>query len=68
MLDPFAQLFQHCLGHAHALHMVSKVLWVESFPQCTAGTNIVASCCIRLYSTPNIVGQTMLGVVVFLCK
>ena len=23
MLDPFAQLFQHCWGHASALHMVS---------------------------------------------
>ena len=26
MLDPFAQLFQHCWGHTRALHMVSKVL------------------------------------------
>ena len=31
MLDLFAQLFQHCWGHARALHMVSKVLWVISF-------------------------------------
>ena len=23
MLDPFAQLFQHCWGDAHALHMIS---------------------------------------------
>ena len=67
MLDPFAQLFQHCWRLARTLHMVSKVLWVVTFPQCTAGTNIVGSCCIRLYSTPNIVGQTMLGVVAFLC-
>ena len=32
MLDPFAQLFQHYWGHARALHMVSKLLWVASFP------------------------------------
>ena len=67
MLDLFAQLFQHCWGLARVLRMVSKVLWVVTFPPCTAGTNIVGSCCIRLYSTPNIVGQTMLGVVAFLC-
>ena len=34
MLDPFAQLFQHCSGHARALHMAYKVLWVVSFPWC----------------------------------
>ena len=49
MLDLFAQLFQHCWGHAYALHMVSKVLWVISFPQNTAGPNIVESCCVRLH-------------------
>ena len=44
MLDPFAQLFQHCWGHERALLMVSKVLRVVSFPRCTAGPNIVRSC------------------------
>ena len=44
MLDPFAQLLQHCWSHARALHMVSKVLWVVSFPRCTAGPNSVWSC------------------------
>ena len=74
MLDPFAQLFQHCWGHTRALHMVYKDLWAVSFPWCTAGPNIVESCCIRLHSTgntdaatPNIVGPTMLGVVVSVC-
>ena len=69
MLDPFAQLFQHCWGHARSLHMVSKDLWVVSFSRCTAGPNIVGSCRIRLHTTanthattPNIVGATMLGV------
>ena len=32
MLDPFAQLFQHCGSHALALHIVSEVLWVVPFP------------------------------------
>ena len=49
MLDLFAQLFQNCWGHARSLHMVSKVLWVVSFPRCTAGPNIVGSCYIRLH-------------------
>ena len=54
--------------------MVFKVLWVVSFPRCTAGPNIVGSCCIRLHTTvnthattPNIVGATMLGVVASVC-
>ena len=70
MLDPFAQLFQHCWGHARSLRMVYKDLWVVSFP----GTNIVGSCCIRLHTTanthattPNIIGATMLGVVAPVC-
>ena len=74
MLDPFAQLFQHCWGHARSLRMVYKDLWVESFPRCTAGPNIVGSRCIRVGSglqtdatTPNIVGATMLGVVTSVC-
>ena len=71
MLNPFVQLFQHCWGHARSLRMVYKDLWVVSFPRCTAGPNIVGSCCIRLHTTanthaitPNIVGAKMLGVVV----
>ena len=74
MLDPFAQLFQHCWGRARSLRMVYKDLWVVSFPRCTAGPNIVGSCCIRLdttanthATTPNIVGATMLGVVASVC-
>ena len=74
MLDPFAQLFQHCWGHARSLRMVYKDLWVVSFPRCTAGPNIVGSCCIRLHTTANThatthknVGATVLGVVAFVC-
>ena len=70
MLDPFAQLFQHCRDHARSLCMDYKDLWVVFFPRCTAGPNVVGSCCIRLHTTanthpttPNIVGATMLGVV-----
>ena len=66
------QLFQQCWGHARSLCMVYKDLWVVSFPRCTAGPNIVGSCCIRLHTTANthattsnIVGATMLGVVAF---
>ena len=54
--------------------MVYKDLWVVSFPRCTAGPNIAGSCCIRLHTTANthattlnIVGATMLGVVVSVC-
>ena len=53
MLDTFAQLFQHCWGHARSLRMVYKDLWVVSFPRCNVG--------------PNIVGATMLGVVASVC-
>jgi len=74
MLDPFAQLVQHCRGHARSLRMIYKDLWVVSFPGCTAGPNIVGSCCIRLNTTakmygtsPNIVGTTMLEVVASVC-
>ena len=74
MLDPFAQLFQHCWGRTRSLRMVYKDLWVVSFPRCTTGPNIVESCCIRLHTTanthattPNIVGATMLGVVASVC-
>ena len=51
MLDPFAQLFQHCWGHTCSLHMVYKDLWVVSFLRCTTGPNIVGSCFIRLHTT-----------------
>ena len=71
----FALLFLHRWGHACALHLVSKVLWVVSFPRCTACPNIVRSCCIRLHitanidaTTPIIVGPPMLGVVWSICK
>ena len=66
MLDPFAQLFQHCWGHARSLRMEYKDLRVVSFPRCTVGPNIVWSCCIRLHTTahthaktPNIVGSCL---------
>ena len=49
----FSQLFQHCWGHARALHMVSKFLRVVSFSRCTVNLNIAGSCCIRLYTTAN---------------
>ena len=66
MLDPFAQLFQHCWGHARSLRMVYKDLWVVSFPRCTAGSNIAWSCFIRLHNTAN-TDATMLGVVASVC-
>ena len=49
-MDPFAQLFQRCWGRTHSLCMVYKDLWVVSFPRCTAGPNIVRSCCIHLHA------------------
>ena len=72
MLDPFAQLLQHCWGHARALHMVclefTKFYRCVSFPRCTAGPNIVWSCCIRLHTTaktdttiPNSVASVFTG-------
>ena len=74
MLDPFAQLFQHCWGHARSLRMDYKDLWVVFFPRCTAGPKPVGSCCIRLHTTanthattPNIVGATMSGVAAPVC-
>ena len=52
MLDPFAQLFQHCWGHAREVHMIYKGLWVFSFSRYTAGPNCflgaVASVCTPL--------------------
>ena len=56
------------------LRMVYKELWVVSFPRCTAGPNIVWSCCIHLHTTANthpttsnIFGAAMLGVVASVC-
>jgi len=73
VLTPATQA-KHCWNHARSLRMVYKDLWVVSFPRCTAGPNIVGSCCIRLHTTanmhattPNIVGATMLGVVASVC-
>ena len=55
-----------------------KVLWVVSFPRCTAGPNINGSSCSRLHTqrttanteatTPNVVGPTMLGVLAPVCS
>ena len=74
MLDPFAQLLQHCWGHARSLRMDYKDLWVVFFPRCTAGPKLVGSCCIRLHTTanthattPNTVDATMSGVVASVC-
>ena len=61
MLESFAELFRHCWGHARALHVVSKVLWVVSFPWCTAGLNIVGSCCNRTHTTANTNATTPLA-------
>ena len=43
MLDPFAQLFQHCWGHARPLRMLYKDLWVVSFLRCTASLNFLSA-------------------------
>ena len=74
MLDPFAQLFQHCWGHARSLCMAHKDLRVVFFPWCTAGPKRVGSRCICLHTTantrvttPSIVGATMLRVVAPVC-
>ena len=41
MLDPFAQFFQHCWGHARSFRIVYKDLWAVSFPRCTAGLGVL---------------------------
>ena len=38
MLDPFAQFFQHCWGHARLLRMVYRLMGFI-LPTCTAGLN-----------------------------
>ena len=54
MLDPFAQLFQHCWGHARSLRMVYKDLWVVSFPRCTAGPTPLPT---RTQQLPTLLAQ-----------
>ena len=58
----------------HGLLLDYKVLWVVFFPWCTAGLNIVGSCCFSLHTTantdatsPNIVCPAMLGIVASVC-
>ena len=72
MLDPFAQLFQHCWDHAHPLntdykdcilpmmHRRSQHCWklLHPFAHPTSNTDATA---------PNNVGPTMLGVVASFC-
>ena len=53
MLHRLAQLFQHCWGHARALHMVYNVLRVVTFPRCTADPIIIGSCFVHLHTTAN---------------
>ena len=53
MLDLCARVLQHCWGHACSLHMVSKAVWVVSFPGCNAGPNIVGSWCVCLHTTAS---------------
>ena len=43
MLNPFAQLFQHCWGHACTLRMVYKVSWVVSYASAITGQKNVGS-------------------------
>ena len=58
MLNPFAQLLQHCWGQARSLRMVYKDSWVVSLPRCTAGP-IVGSCCIQ--QLPTLLAQQCWG-------
>ena len=54
MLDPFAQLFQHCWGHSRSSCMVYKDLWVVSMlgvvayvrrPLLTRTQQLAQQCC-----------------------
>ena len=58
MLDLCARVLQHCWGHACSLHMVSKAVWVVSFPGCNAGPNIVGSWCVCLHTTASTYATT----------
>ena len=60
MLETVAQLFQQCWGHArHYTWSPYKVLWIVSFPLCTAGPNNVGSCCVRLHVALRSVHKSM---------
>ena len=60
MLETVAQLFQQCWGHArHYTWSPYKVLWIVSFPLCTAGPNNVGSCCVRLHVALRSVRKSM---------
>ena len=45
ILDPFAQLSQHCWSHALALHIVSEFLWVVPFPVRVKGGTACGMAC-----------------------
>ena len=47
------QCWIRCWGHARSLRMDYKDLWVVFFPRCTAGPNIVGSCCIVCIPLPT---------------
>ena len=64
MLDPFAQLFQHCWGHARSLRMVYKDLWVypsHDALQVPTLLGVVASVCTprptRTQQLPTLLAQ-----------
>ena len=60
MLETVAQLFQQRWGHArHYTWSSYKVLWIVSFPLCTAGPNNVGSCCARLHVALRSVRKSM---------
>ena len=73
------QCWELLRSFAHDRYAWFTKTWVVSFPRCTAGPNIVWSCCVRLHTTANthattptivaanIVGATMLGVVASVC-
>ena len=67
VLDPFAQLFQHCWGHACSLRMVYKDLWVDPFHdalQVPTLLGVVASVCTplptRTQQLPTLLAQQCL--------
>ena len=45
--------------HAHYTWSPYKVLWIVSFPRCTAGPNNVGSCCVRLHVALRSVHKSM---------
>ena len=50
----FAQLFEHCWGHARSLRMVYKDLWAVSFPRRTAGPTPLPT---RTQQLPTLLAQ-----------